>query len=705
MAGAIPDIVIRLVADVDEFIRAWDRAADAAERAAARIRAASQAAGDGPDPSRFRDLNAELERLSTTARRAADSIREHGNASRRAGQDADDLSGRLRNLGDGMTRVGSSATSASGGMKPMPIVMGVIGSILPGIVAGIFALGAALTGIVIAAGVAALGAKGLGQAFDGLQRTIAPLQRQLDSVFRAGLAQEMIKLGQTVTSQLTPAFKEVASAIVGLVKDTTEWIRSAEGISTIKTAMGGVRDLVKALSPGVKALVQIFVEFAAAAAPAMGKIGDAISSVIVSLRDMFREAQKSGQLQKIFEAGAEAIKGFGEILKGVIMILMEMASQGGLPAAEAMKKFGKALQEAAPTIGAIFASCAKLANILATVIEVVAKVVAWFDSFKIAGKSLSEVFLSLSNPISMAIGFFEMFKNMFPEAGKEIDKFIGTVKKGFDDFPQVIAKGVAKATTEITKWAIKTYTDIKQGIDKTIAAVKAWWDKTSADVKAGIDKVTATIKAWWDKQVADFKAGVDKILTTVKEWWDKTREDVQEGIDKVIAAVVKMKDDLVDSIKELPDKFMQAGKDMIDGLIKGLASGAAKLVKMLVDMVMDGVRAMKAALGIASPSRLMGDEVGEMIPAGISQGITKGAPAMHAALTRAMRALPVTANVALGGMGAGRGAAIGTGLGRQVIEVKLAVGSGGDGAVGTMIGGLARRGQLKITANAVVGGR
>src|SRR5688500_5604570 len=335
MAGAIPDIIIRLVADVDDFIRDWERAADAAERAAARIRAAGAAAGEGRDASRCRDRTAELDRRTRAARQAADSVRELGNSSRRTGSDVDELGRRIRELGGGLGQVG-------GVMRGLPTPVLIAGfalllSILPGIVAGIFALGAALTGIVMAAGVAALGAKGLGQAFDGLQRTIAPLQRQLDSVFRAGLSQEMIKLGQTITSELAPAFKGVASAIVGLIKDTTEWIRSAEGISTIKTAMGGVQDLVRELSPAVKGLVQIFVEFAAAAAPSMKKIGEAISEVVIGIRDMFREANKPGELTKIFDAGAEAIKGFGEIIEGVIKILMEMASQGGLPAAEAMK--------------------------------------------------------------------------------------------------------------------------------------------------------------------------------------------------------------------------------------------------------------------------------------------------------------------------------------------------------------------------------
>ena len=50
----------------------------------------------------------------------------------------------------------------------MIVALACLASMLPGIIAGFFALGAAAVGVAAAAGVMALGAKGLGQAFDGL---------------------------------------------------------------------------------------------------------------------------------------------------------------------------------------------------------------------------------------------------------------------------------------------------------------------------------------------------------------------------------------------------------------------------------------------------------------------------------------------------------------------------------------------------------
>lgn len=680
MGDMLPPVIARLVAEVGDFIRGMDEAADAAERAAARIRAAGEAAGHGPDPSRFRDLNGELERLTRTARAAADAIRDHGNASRRAGDDVESLRRRLGELEGSLGNASRSAGMASMSFSPMTIVWIALATIAPGLIAGIFALGAALLGVAAAAGVAALGSRGLGQAFDRLAAAIAPARAQLDSLFRVLLGGELAQLGQTITAQLTPAFKDIARAISDVIKETSEWIRSSEGMNEIKTALSGVRDLLYGLSPAVKGVVQIFVEFAAAAAPAMKKIGEAISEVVTGLRDMFREAQKSGQLQKIFEAGAEAIKGFGEILKGVIMILMEMADQGGLPAAEAMKKFGKALQDAAPLIGAFFANLARAAEVIATVIGWVAKLGDKLADIVNPLRALQRAFPDVTKGFESFTHGIERMVAVVPAAGKAIDQFAAGVKKGFD----------------------KIVKDVKAAIDKVVADVKQWWDRTDTAIRTGVDKANAAIKQGFDRATQAVKTAVDRIISEVKSWWDKTVSEVQGGVDRVVQGVKEMVDKLVDAVKQLPDKFVQAGKDMVDGLIKGAKAQAQELINTFKEMAERALAAVKAALGIHSPSQVFADEVGQHIPAGIAQGITAGTPALQAALARSVRSLPLTANVALAGAGA-RGAALGAAAGnRQVVEVKLAVGSGGDGAVGTMIAGLARRGQLKITQNAVV---
>ncbi|WP_077316054.1 tape measure protein [Listeria monocytogenes] len=73
------------------------------------------------------------------------------------------------------------------------------------------------------------------------------------------------------------------------------------------------------------------------------------------------------------------------------------------------------------------------------------------------------------------------------------------------------------------------------------------------------------------------------------------------------------------------DSMYKAGIDAARGLIKGLNSQKAALDKTAISVGNSMVKAIKKALKIHSPSRVMRDQIGKFIPAGISEGILRGA--------------------------------------------------------------------------------
>src|SRR5690606_7296159 len=130
------------------------------------------------------------------------------------------------------------------------------------------------------------------------------------------------------------------------------------------------------------------------------------------------------------------------------------------------------------------------------------------------------------------------------------------------------------------------------------------------------------------------------------------------------------------------------------GMAEGLQAAAGQLAQAAANAAAQALAAAKSALGIASPSRVMRDEVGAMISAGIAQGILANAGLIGSAAQRA----------SLAALAAGRGASIGGGLargGRLTTQVVRSRGTAG----GELIARLAQQGKLKITANAIVGGR
>ena len=72
---------------------------------------------------------------------------------------------------------------------------------------------------------------------------------------------------------------------------------------------------------------------------------------------------------------------------------------------------------------------------------------------------------------------------------------------------------------------------------------------------------------------------------------------------------------------ELTPGMQNAGKNAIKGMIEGMKAMKGPLLDEAQALASAVEKTIKSALKIKSPSRLMRDEVGKMIPAGVAVGI------------------------------------------------------------------------------------
>lgn len=75
---------------------------------------------------------------------------------------------------------------------------------------------------------------------------------------------------------------------------------------------------------------------------------------------------------------------------------------------------------------------------------------------------------------------------------------------------------------------------------------------------------------------------------------------------------------------EIGAKFAEIGSQIVAGIASGISSGADKIKQAALDAANSAYEAMKKALGIASPSKLMADSIGLPISQGVAAGIIKG---------------------------------------------------------------------------------
>jgi phage-related minor tail protein len=141
--------------------------------------------------------------------------------------------------------------------------------------------------------------------------------------------------------------------------------------------------------------------------------------------------------------------------------------------------------------------------------------------------------------------------------------------------------------------------------------------------------------------------------------------NVRNGINNVVQFFRDLPGNIVRAVGNLGSLLMNAGRDVVMGIWNGIVS----MGNWLYDNVWGWIRSMipgpvQQALGIASPSKFMRDEVGKQIPAGImvgmeaeSDGLIAQAKAMTADLSTAatmgldMPALTMAATGTVSGVG------------------------------------------------------
>lgn len=92
---------------------------------------------------------------------------------------------------------------------------------------------------------------------------------------------------------------------------------------------------------------------------------------------------------------------------------------------------------------------------------------------------------------------------------------------------------------------------------------------------------------------------------------------------QILSAIGQIVVQMIDAI--VHTDWLGLGKQVVEGIASGIANFGGAIWNALKGAVSGGWNKLKGFLGIASPSRLMRDTVGAMIPKGIAVGIEANA--------------------------------------------------------------------------------
>lgn len=142
---------------------------------------------------------------------------------------------------------------------------------------------------------------------------------------------------------------------------------------------------------------------------------------------------------------------------------------------------------------------------------------------------------------------------------------------------------------------------VVQGIQTALPSMLASAGEAIGTLLGGIVKNLPSILA----------AGFDLVITLIS--------GIGNAAPDLFAGAGKLLQNIGRAVKDI--NWKQLGKDIVNGLINGLGAMGNALWNAAKSVARSALNAIKSALGIASPSKVMRDQVGKWIPSGMAVGI------------------------------------------------------------------------------------
>lgn len=202
-----------------------------------------------------------------------------------------------------------------------------------------------------------------------------------------------------------------------------------------------------------------------------------------------------------------------------------------------------------------------------------------------------------------------------------------------EDLPNILSKGVeiitnvANGILENAPAAISAISDIVAGLQGFImqnypVIMEKGWELIKNLAAGIINNLPAIISAAVEA-VVKFIYTVASHLPEILEQGIKILAELVVGIIKAIPKLVEAIPEIFSNIKSTLSTFDWAGlgKDLIEGIKNGIVGAAGLIKEAALEAASSAFKGVKEFFKIGSPSKLMADEIGKFLPAGVAVGI------------------------------------------------------------------------------------
>lgn len=143
-----------------------------------------------------------------------------------------------------------------------------------------------------------------------------------------------------------------------------------------------------------------------------------------------------------------------------------------------------------------------------------------------------------------------------------------------------------------------------------------------------IKSLPSKLKSIGTNGVSSMGSGITSRLSTIRSAAGKILTYIINAVKNLPS---KLASKAGEAIRDMKSRFSNTdwwsvGKNVVRGIVNGIANNAWMLINKMIDLAQSAWKSVKDFFGIHSPSRLMRDTIGKMIPAGITVGLEKAFP-------------------------------------------------------------------------------
>lgn len=591
-----------------------------------------------------RELGDQVDKLSTELKQSKTAFRQAADA-------ADDLDNSLDNAGDGagglIDRLGGIKDSLMGGA-----VGGAISGFVQSAVSGIQSLVQEtaeyqkIMGVLeVSSQKAGYTADQTGQSYQQLYAIIGEDQASataLANLQALGLSQSQLTtlidgaIGAWATygdsipiDSLSEAINETVQAgvVTGTFADVLNWAGTSE--DEFNKKLEATKD------PAERAKL-VLDELAKQGLPQLANAFREANPEVVAMNEA--QAQMQESMAGLGEAFAPVVAGVTEALSGLLEFLTPVGEAistvflGALellqPVIDGLKERFQAVKDA---INEAFTPEQQAA--ISSFFETLASLIA-AAPFAVLAAAINIVVTAvelLINVIGALVGFFsETLPNAIQTAVEWISQLPGKISAFFSE---VIAK--------VSSWASEMVAKAMDVGGRFLSSIGSFFGQLPGRIGSFLAGALSAVAGWVSNMIAKAVEVGASVLSAIGNFFGQIPGKissllaaalsalaswVSNMISKARAGMNNVKNVIVNTLQSIPGRVASVGKNIVQGLWNGIQGAAGWLLGKIKGWCGSILNGIKGFFGIASPSRVMRDQVGLMIARGMARGIQKGIP-------------------------------------------------------------------------------